>query len=428
MSWPDYIRLIPTDTYNEMAYAGAAGAAALAMIIGPRGNKRNRDGSLTGNVGGPGDGPGRVTVSNGFINNFPSDASIVKCGLKGAGWVNTYNDPRRRQDQLIWPRHLVQKLQDKDPIIVLGTDAKSTVVHEPLYNAEHLKVIAMTGTALHTGNGGGTGQGLGGMQQDATGVAVSKDNLLSADLNAFATMEIPLYNTRFRLRNTSNRDAQLRLFEFTCRRSCNGSVTPIDMWQDALNQQKITSTVSDDVVIAVNAADPGTWDRANTNIHLTTTPYKRPFGYGEFWTLTNEVKIQLHPGKQMLYCTKCARKSIPLKLLNQLIETNGDTGNIAGFTKYLVIIAIGDRITNNGAAVAGDAGDYGFSDCRIAMDKEEQFVTSTVWAVRPKTIYLHNTADGKLTNEYYHHVATANQGGTASGVQAVRPTYTASVN
>lgn len=407
---------------------GAAGAAALAMIMAPRGTKRGADGVVRGSVGGDGDGPGRISVTQGYIRNFPTDASMVKAGRKGATWIGKYNDPRKRQDQIIWARHLVVKLQDLTNLAITGSSALSTIFSEPIYNVGHLKVVAMTGEALQTNNGGGTNLGVGSILQGITGQAVDATDAGGNDLNAFATIELPVYNTRYRLRNTSNRDAQVRLYEFTCKRSCNGSLTPVDMWQDALNQQKVNTTISAAVATAVTDTDPGTWAQANTNMHLTTTPYKVPFGYSEFWTLTNTVKVQLHPGKQLMYNTMCARKSIDLKLLNQYLETNGETGNIAGYTKYILVIVIGDRITHNGASDITKAGDFGFSDTQIAMDKEEQFVTSTVWAVRPKTIYLHNTADSKVAGVYYHGVVTADQGGTASSVQAVRPDYDGTKN
>lgn len=439
MSWPDYVRRIPPETYTNILYSaaqlGAVHAAAMATNLrggwtqGDRKRQRIYAGSGAGSfapVGGDPQGPGVVRTTNSKVNNYIQDPSLVRLNKRGARWVDQYYDRRPLLHRLIWPRHLVQRTKDLPTMTATGSTALSQIQEVILWDNDTTKAIAMTANAL-ANNDGTPPLNVGGILPVGNQEAVSETDA-TALLNSAGKIEMAVCNDRMRLRNTSNRNARLRMYEFTCKRSCNPIQTPLQLWTDALTQDAVAAGTVTDAAAVATLTEDGTWQPAMTNMLLPETPFAKPKGYGQYWRKSNEFTVDLKPGKQIVYTTNCEAKRVDLKRLNINIEDHGVTGNLAGVTKVIMFILIGDCITDTGAADASKIGNYGFADTVLQVMQEDQFCTSLVWAQRTKKIFLSRAADGHAAGNYWHGIAQNQQAGTASGVSAGQAGFTANLN
>lgn len=432
MSWPDYVRRIPPETYTNILYSAAQLGATHAAAMALRGTKRTRGDweSIPRNsseVGSDPQGPGVCRSTNSSFNTYIQDPSILRINKRGSRWNSNFKDKRDLLHRLLWPRHMINRIKDLLPLASTGSTARSKIISNVLYDNDTVKAIAMTANALanNSGAAGGTTK-TGGIIPGAGQEAVEETITLGMP-DTFGTIQIPILNTRFRLRNTSNRNARLRMYEFTCKSSCSAAHLPRTLWAEALVQKAPDSTVYTAAAAVATLTETDGYQVADTTMYLPETPYMKPSGYGTKWRITNTFTADLKPGKQLVYTTSCEARTVQLKRLNVNMADNGIDGNLSGVTKVVMFILIGDVITNNGATIGADAGDFGFSDANISLEQEDQFVTSLVWLQRPKTLYLAQSSQRGVGN-YYHLTNTVDQGGTASGVSETQAAYAPNLN
>ncbi len=398
-------------------------SAATSRIMGS--DKRNRDGSSKGDVGGDAQGPGQCSVEDGTINNYPRDYEVVRINSKGARWIQRYMDTRDLFSRLMWPRNLFQTIQDESAILVVGSAAIATVKEIYSFLGGELLMLPKVGSSIAQGTAGvASGLQQGGLAQ-GQGVAI---DAVSIDPNAETYIETPVLTARHRIRNTSSRAAHIVIYEFLAKGDhCSDYTTtafnPKGLWEAYGDTQEASSANSLTLAsTAITAALPGTWTAANTT-NVSVMPFTKPKGYGANWTLVNTTKAQLKPGKQLIYTYQSDKQRIKIKALQDRVAQNGQTAIIAGYTKVIMIKAIGERTTSTLTPF-----NYGWTSCQLSVDSEKQYVTSIAWAARTKYMFATEAADTARGTAYYNSIPLGQQAGTATGVGDPIAAYTAALN
>lgn len=378
-------------------------------------------------VGGDPQGAGKCRTGPGFaIFNTPADATLVKITNKHARWLSRWTDKRELLEKMIWPQNLVSFIKDLPPVTFegegLGTPKVVGQVITSLFpwNAKELRSQPIVGAAVLRSSGS-TNVTQGGIMQTATGGSAAGLAIADVaggkvkDINSTSIIKYPHNVVRYRIRNTSMRPGKLVIYEFQCTTSHEaggGTATgklPADLWYRAMQNKQVGAGVGSDIILAMTEGTGDTWQISAGNTYKPEKPHSVPHGYGSHWRLENTTNIDLKPGKQLLYTTKMNGKQLSVKNLHEAIDTYADDGNIAGFSKCIMVVMLGDSITTNDGT-----GNFGFGDFKVAMEVEQQFVSSIAWAYRTKSIRLSINAERDL--EYYHSIPTATQGGTLSGV------------
>lgn len=395
------------------------------ILAEPMSRKRTRSGNLRAGgwqeVGGDAQGPGQCRTGAGAqISNTPQDASLVKITTHGAKWLMNWKDKRSKIDQMIWPQNLVNYIKDVPAMTFNGeSDSPGDGLTQKIFSFQEwdmgdIQAMPSVGAALSTSVGTGAFAdrpgGIMGMISTGSMTQSLVYKAVGVDDAAEGRIMLPHCVSRYRMRNTSMRPARVRIYEFDCARACKFADRVESLWTE-WNPQKIANTTAvGAVVTAMNTATGDTWQSAVHQESSPSKPFARPQGYKPFWKLVNTSHIDLKPGKQVLYTTSMKTKSVNSRRLQQEIVAHGATGYYPGASKIVMIILMGDSVTiNTGTGV------FGYGDTKLALERERQFVSSVLWAYRPKTVQLSIQTERGEDN-YYHEIATAAQGGTLTGV------------
>lgn len=413
--------------WGTMAGTGRAVQNAIQGEAMPS-RKRDHHGNLRGghgwtDVGGDAQGPGQCrTGRTANIWNSPEDASLVRIIKKKAKWLLRWKDKRELIKQILFPQNLISLAKNVDPMVFTGEPAVpgTGVVQEILQLVEwdngDLSAQPSVGAALSSDattppTVAGAPGGVLGMQEIA-GLDAGLVYKTSGNKDAFADGKIhmPHQVARYRFRNTSMRPAKLRIYEFDCIKACGSDDTPLNMWNNKMPQQVVNGNNIIQVIARMNDATGDTWQGAGENQNNAQKPFSRPQGYHKFWKLSNQSTLDLKPSKQLVYTTKMVRTMITNRGLQEEISNHTATGFYPGCSKVTLVVLMGDSVTKNDGS-----GKFGFSDTKIAVERETQFVSNVLWAYRPKTVRLSIEAERGVGN-YYNELPTASQGGTLTGV------------